>query len=399
MRGRMLLAILAASMLALTGCGTGSVPPQSATVPPGAAGTDVWLYAVSAGKADALLVGVGDAVCLIDAGYGRSMGKIRAAMTRMGVEKLDAVFVTHTDDDHVEGLEWLARSDFPVDAWYASAMFIDVKESKHPAVKAAEERGQSVRWLRAGDKVALGSGTIEVLAPSVLHTDKDDNNSLVLMVRTGEGSMLLAGDIELPAESLLLAGGSDLKCDVLKVANHADDDTTSEAFAREASPQVAVICTDSGEKPGTPDARVMALLRTVGAQVAVTQECTGGVLVRLAAGKAYTEYVNLSEPDAGVSIRNVDADGDTVTVINGGEAERSLAGWYIVSDRGGEMYLFPDDAALAPGGTLIVGTQSSEGAYDLLWDDKKVIHKSKNDVLTLYNADGMAVSAQSNGIE
>ena len=63
------------------------------------------------------------------------------------------------------------------------------------------------------------------------------------------------------------------------------------------------------------------------------------------------------------------------------------------------MYLFPDDAALAPGGTLIVGTQSSEGAYDLLWDDKKVIHKSKNDVMMLYNADGMAVSAQSNGIE
>jgi len=357
----------------------------------------VKLYAVSAGKADALLLTVGESSCLIDAGYGRSMGKIRAAMALLGVDRLDAVFVTHTDDDHVEGLEWLAASDIPVGAWYASAMFIDVKESKHPAVKAASERGQSVNWLKSGDSVPMGDAVLEVLAPSVLSTDKDDNNSLVLMLRSSEGSILLAGDIEIPAENILLMSGADLKCDVLKVANHADDDTTSAAFVRAASPKAAIICTDSAEKPETPDGRVVSSLKSVGAEVAVTQDCTGGVLVSLRGGEPTIEYIDLPEAAKGLNIESVTSGEDLIVLRNAGSEAVSLGGWYMISDKGGEMFIFPEDAAIAAGARLIIGTNTTEGAYDLLWDDKKVIHQSKEDIITLYDVNGMTASNRSNG--
>ena len=52
---------------------------------------------------------------------------------------------------------------------------------------------------------------------------------------------------------------------------------------------------------------------------------------------------------------------------------------------------------LGAGQTLTVGTRSSDGGYDLLWDDKKVIHKSKRDNIQLYDCYGRVVDAMSNG--
>lgn len=358
---------------------------------------DVWMYAVSVGKADAILLGVGDSVCLIDAGYARSRGKILAAMEQMGVDRLDAVFVTHTDDDHVGGLEWLAESDIEIGAWYASAMYTGIKkEKKHPAVKAAKLDGQSVNWLKAGDSVPLGSAVLEVLAPSVLNTDKDNNNSLVMMLRSAQGSILLAGDMEFEQERVLLATGASLDCDVLKVGNHADDDTGSDTFILAARPSVAVISTDSAEKPETPDPRLVDLLQSAGAQVCVTQEATGGILVRLTEGVPSVERIDLPSVQTGVVICGVTPGEDTITLTNSG-TEQDLTGWYLYSDRGGELFLFPDGTRIGSGATLTIGTQSTQATCDLLWDDEKVIHRSKTDTITLYAPNGMPVSSMSNG--
>ena len=56
------------------------------------------------------------------------------------------------------------------------------------------------------------------------------------------------------------------------------------------------------------------------------------------------------------------------------------------------------DAVHEAGGRLILGTNSTDGAFDLLWDDKKVVHKSKTDLFTLYDANGMTVDAMDNGL-
>lgn len=391
-RGRMRrlrhrLGLLIALLLCLPAAGCSTAAPTE---------SDVWMYAVSAGKADAILLGVSDAVCLIDAGYVRTRGKILAAMERMGVEKLDAVFLTHTDDDHADGLEWLAESEIPVGTWYASALYTSVKESKHPAVKAAAARGQEVVWLQAGDAVSLGGATLEVLAPAQLNEDKDDNNSLVMMLHSDEGRILLAGDMEFPEEGVLLQSGADVACDVLKVPNHADDDTCSETFVRAAAPDAAVICTDTREKSETPDPRVVASLQAVGAQVAVTQECTGGILVYLHQGTPSIEKIDLPQPATGVSIRQVIPGEDRIVLANDGETV-SLEGWYLVSDRGNELYVFGSGAQLDANAELTLGTLSTDGTYDLLWDDEEVIHTSKNDVITLYDANGMEVSSMDNG--
>ena len=371
---------------------------------PGGCGAEVGkepvrLFAVNVGKGDALVLKVGDWVGLIDAGKPVAMGRIRAALKGLGVERLDAVFLTHTDNDHEGGLSWLAESDIPVGGWYAPAMYTDVKEKKHPMVLAAALRGQSVRWLQRGDALTLGNGgaTLRVLAPASLFTDKDDNNSLVMMLESSQGKMLLTGDMELPEETELLSQGDDLRCAVLKVPNHGDDDTTSAAFANAAAAQVAVISTDSLEKPDTPDPTVISRLEAAGSTVFVTQDAGMGLLVTLENGTATVKAVDIEAPPlSGPYIAEVNADDDTITLGNSGSASVDLSGFYLYSDKGKELYAFPEGATLSPGVPLTVGTHSTDGKYDLLWDDKKVVNKKKKDTFYLYDNYGRIVDSRDN---
>ncbi len=361
---------------------------------------NVWMYAISVGKADAILVSVEGHTVLVDTGYARSKGQIMTALNRMGVSALDAVFVTHLDKDHIGGLTWLAESDIPIGAWYASGMYMDVDSAEeHPMTEAAAIRGESVTFLLAGDEVSLGSAVLRVLAPMTLATDKDDNNSLVMMLESSQGRILLAGDMEYPEESQLLASGENLKCDVLKVANHGDDDTNSPAFTQAASPQIAVISTSTEEKAETPDPTLVAQLKNQGAEVYVTDECTGGILVRLSGGVASAERVNVPQESSTVSLMSAIPGEDLITLINAGNDAVDLSGWYMYSSRGNEMYTFPDGTLISAGATLTVGTNSSaEGSYDLLWPEKKVVHAKKEDNIFLYNASGALVSQVSNGL-
>ena len=77
----------------------------------------VELFAVNVGKGDALILRADGSTGLIDTGKASALGRVVSALKRLGVERLDAVFITHTDDDHAGGLEWLAPLDaLPVGA-------------------------------------------------------------------------------------------------------------------------------------------------------------------------------------------------------------------------------------------------------------------------------------------
>jgi len=382
---RVLALLLIAALLG--GCGAES------------GGSSVRLFAVNVGKGDALILKAGDWVGLIDAGKPSAMGRVRAALKGLGVEKLNAVFLTHTDNDHAGGLDWLAQSDMPVDNWYAPAMYTGVKEKKHPMILAAALRGQAVQWLQRGDALSLpGGATLQVLAPASLFEDKDDNNSLVMMLESDQGKMLLTGDMELPEEAELLGQGDDLRCAVLKVPNHGDDDTTSAEFAKAASAQVALISTDSQEKPGTPDPGVVSRLEASGSTIVVTQDAGLGLLVTLEGSEATVKPVDIEAPPvSGPYIADVDPDDDTIALGNSGSATADLSGFSLFSDKGDDLYAFPEGTTLSPGVTLTVGTNSTDGNYDLLWDDKKVVNKKKTDTIYLYDDYGRIVDSRDNG--
>ena len=356
--------------------------------------TPLSLFAVNVGKGDCLLLHSGASLYMIDAGLPENWGAVSSALKQMGVDHLDGVIITHTDDDHAGGAWPLAMSAIAVDAWYAPAFYTDVKESKHPVIQASALRGKDVVWLRAGDELPLDGGKLTVLGPRSMNEDAENCNSLVLLAEGGGGRMLLTGDMEFPEEDELLAAGVIPACQVLKVGNHGEEDATGEEFIRRVSPEVAVISTNSVAEPDTPSKRVMQLLKSSGAAVYQTQNASVGVMITLKDGRP--EAANLSngelpERNRTVLLSDKRAKTDSIRVTNHGSQSVDLSGWYIVSDRGSQIFVF-GNVVLQPQQTLTITSLSSDVQGDLTWPDKKVWHKSKADAARLYDVYGRLIS-------
>lgn len=247
------------------------------------------LYAVNVRKADALLLRCGKSAYLIDTGTEDSVPFLLGVLEKEGATHLDGIILTHTHKDHAGGLAWLLESGIEADHVYASA-FYNMKEKKHPAVKALKDTGRDVEWLRSGDSLPLDGGTLDVLGPRVPNEDAENCNSLVLLASGGGGTILLTGDMEFPEENDLIAAGLIPHADVLKVANHGESDATGEALVKAVSPAAAVISTNTDDEPDTPSTRVMKLLKKYGIPVYQTQETENGVLISLQDGKISAEY-------------------------------------------------------------------------------------------------------------
>ena len=247
----------------------------------------VEITAFNVGKADAILVRVGEKTYLIDAGLKKGFSDLEYSLWREGVTRLDGVFLTHVDKDHGGGMEQLAETDIAIDAFYASPHFFKKSREENQIVRAAGLRGMDVTWLNEGDVVEISAGCrFEVIGPLGPDPDNENNNSLVMRLVTPEGCALLAGDMEKDAERMLLAMDVDLSAACLKVGHHGRADATCEEFARAVSPEIAVISTDTVEEPRSAAPEVLGILEAVGARVYVTEDYEAGVKVRLEGGHA-----------------------------------------------------------------------------------------------------------------
>ena len=382
----MLLCLLTALILT-AGTALAESPYEKADKP-------LTLFAVNVGKGDALLLNCGAETYLIDAGLQENWGDLSCALKMLQVTKLTGVILTHTDKDHAGGLLPLATSSIEVENWYAPAHYTDIKkESKHPAVEAAALRGETVIFLRAGDELPLGNGKLTVIGPMSL-SDVENCNSLVLVAEAGGGRMLLTGDMEFPEEQELLAAGVIPACAVIKIGNHGESDATSEALLQTVRPKIAVISTSTTAEPDTPSGRVLTAIASVGAKVYQTQQAESGVLVTIDQGEVTASgmgYADFPAANKAVSIAGVDNKDDRITLRNTGKTAADVGGWYIVSDKGNQIFVLPEGTAIAPGGELTISSQSSAAAGDLVWPDKKVWHKSKEDTAWLYDVYGRLI--------
>jgi competence protein ComEC len=175
---------------------------------------------------------------------------------------LDIVVLTHPDADHVGGLAGVVGR-------YRPGLVLE-RRSADTVVAQQWERAASNSKARrvvaeAGQRISLGDGAaLEVLWPSASWADApavaDNNAGVVLRVTYGQAAVLLAADIEAPAERALVASGTTLQAQALKVPHHGSRTSTSPALLEAAAPLVAVISAGRDNRFGHPHAEVVERL-------------------------------------------------------------------------------------------------------------------------------------------
>jgi len=157
---------------------------------------------------------------------------------------LDLVVLTHPQEDHLAGLIGVLER-------YQIGLLLDsgedcASEACQRFWELVEVKEIPCRKAVAGMQVELEEGVrIEVFHPPselLRGTGSDvNNNSVVLKVTMGRGSLLLTGDIEEEGERALLASGQPLRSLVLKAPHHGAATSLPPPFLQEVSPQLVII--------------------------------------------------------------------------------------------------------------------------------------------------------------
>ena len=174
-------------------------------------------------------------------------------------------------------------------------------------------------------------------------------------------------------EQSLLNANTLKPCTLLKVGNHGNPDASSHEFLAKVAPQYAVISTDSSVDQDTPSPTLLNELKNLSTKVFVTQDSKTGILANVHEGKTALEIYNAEEKPAaeGLKIESADKQAEALQIRNTGNESIDLSGGWIYSDRGGEMFVFPEHTVLAQDGLLTVASGDNKNNGDLYWDEKK----------------------------
>jgi competence protein ComEC len=202
---------------------------------------DPELAMIDVGQGDSILLRDGDRAVLIDGGGSRG-GDIggRALLPALlgeGVDRLDALVMTHPDNDHCGGLVDIAAY-LPVrEVWMAPGW-----DRQGCAGKLLDLPGVRPRFLWRGQRRAVGRWRLTALHPAADDDGPVNERSLVLLAEANGRQALLTGDIEKGAERELAdCCARDLRADLLKVAHHGSRTSSTEDFLDAVAPRLALI--------------------------------------------------------------------------------------------------------------------------------------------------------------
>ncbi|MGB7449344.1 MAG: MBL fold metallo-hydrolase, partial [Ornithinimicrobium sp.] len=226
------------------------------------------LVACDVGQGDAFVVPTGtrSGAVMVDVGPPRS--GVVACLQDLGVERVEALVLSHFHRDHVGGLgEVLAALD--VQAAYVTPLRDPPAEARQ-TLRMLHEAGVPTRAVVARTRLHWPAGEATVIWPEsdpmVLGTSAANNASLVLEVTTGSTRVLFTGDIEEEASARVRRTLAGRRFDVLKVAHHGSADQ-DEALVRGTGADLALIGVGAENPFGHPTTGALAILRGAGMRI------------------------------------------------------------------------------------------------------------------------------------
>ncbi len=301
------------------------------------------------GQGDSALVQADGQNMLIDAGPNESSDALLSYLAASGINKLDIVIGTHPHEDHIGGMADVIAK-YPVGSiWMPKAM--SETQTFEGLLLAIQAKGLKVTAPTPGTKYDLGNAKITVLAPISQTYDDLNNYSIVLRIDYGETSFLFMGDAETLVENELLQSKSNVDADVLKVAHHGSDTSSSDAFLAAVTPSWAIISCGEGNDYGHPHAETLARLKAAGTTIlridldgTITFTSDGSALKRLKetlVARTNTGSVNVRD-SASTKAKKVTTlkEGALVTIVDSSVV--SGVTWYQVEVSGASGYIRGD---------------------------------------------------------
>lgn len=261
------------------------------------------VYFLDVGQGDGIFFRTGTVTALTDCGSSqlKSVGKNRLVpfLKSKGIGRLDYVFISHGDSDHINGIVWLLENEenFPV-GHIVMPCLGEGEEVYQQIETLGKMRGAEIVYMEAGQMLDEGALKINAVYPDrELHSKDRNGHSLVLSVIYDEYSMLLTGDVGTAGEKRILGKGIlekgilekrmpeneklemraseeqfKGKLSVLKAAHHGSSTSTGKEFLACLRPSVTILSYGRGNSYGHPSPEVVERLEEIGTEIWSTEQ-------------------------------------------------------------------------------------------------------------------------------
>lgn len=277
------------------------------------------------GQGDCIFLQTEDGASYLTDGGSSSVSKVGKYrmipfLKYQGASQIKAVFVSHADSDHYNGIAELLEQAELEGIRVENLVLTDIadecrSEGYEELVELAGQNGITVQLLHEGQQLQDGELLFQCLHPSKGYRAEDLNEtSMVLLVTYREFSMLLTGDVQGAGEEHLTqelqdwkepgvtqmqdvirisgeeesmeeesiederieeqieekrpqnkigANHAETELTILKVAHHGSKNSTSEEFLKAANPKLAIISCGEGNRYGHPHEETLERLEKV----------------------------------------------------------------------------------------------------------------------------------------
>ncbi|HHY77026.1 MAG TPA: MBL fold metallo-hydrolase [Clostridiales bacterium] len=240
------------------------------------------VHFIDVGQADCIFIKTDDKTMLIDAGNNADSKTVVEYIKSQNIDKLDFVVGTHPHEDHIGGLDAVIES-FDIGTIYMPRA-MNTTKTFEDVLNAISKKGLKVTTPVSGTTVYFGKASFTILAPNSDNYDELNNYSIVIKLNHGNNSFMFTGDAEEISEKEMINKDYDLSADVLKVAHHGSNTSTTEEFLDKVNPQYAVICVGKDNKYGHPHKETIDLLNKKGIKIYRTDE--SGTIIAFSDGKS-----------------------------------------------------------------------------------------------------------------
>lgn len=168
-----------------------------------------------------------------------------------GINTLDYLILSHTDNDHAGGLAYIDKQ--------IGLNKISVKQVRFNSEAADLNNLPVINSCKQGDVFVWQGLTFSVLWPVVIQ-EKENDNSCVINVSDGQHSVLLTGDISRKVEKTLVANpevAKNLSADVIIAPHHGSKTSSSVDFIAAVAPEAVVFSAGYLNRWHMPNAAVL----------------------------------------------------------------------------------------------------------------------------------------------
>lgn len=194
---------------------------------------------------------------------------------------VDAVFVTHSDADHIIGIIELIGEK------RIGQIFLSELAKKFPGdelyqklITKADEFSVPITYLKSSDVLNYKNANFYCVYPFENTAAKNNNDtSLVLKLNLADKNILMTGDAEKNGENEILLSGENIKSDILKLAHHGSKTSSTLEFLSKVNPILAIVSSGLNNSYGHPSQEIKERLKNLGIPLVNTAE-SGAVTIK-----------------------------------------------------------------------------------------------------------------------